>query len=792
MNYLYEPSNICLTYGSIISFMYDKEGQEKVADIPDLGLNKDNLSILNRDDSNHLNFNGDGLNVLNRKSNPNLRKEGFSDILISREFLYSHGVFNEFCFFHQFRSEDELKYDFYNTLFLVLPKGEYDSMTKLRAYIKKLKKRILIDDNLEFDKKPRQQIDFFEKFKQELDTNQEYSIKILNSKDKYVNFNDSVQFMHIKSGKFLEFKKIIGSLRIHIQLTDTLSHNTIFRFIPAFNYQGENSAKVMINLILKIACGEKQVSTENEKFLSKMNQINKTLISNIDPASNNIEPKSRAVRLFTDLAFKAIKKVDEKYKSFEKKDVIRNSLRRIVNDEKTHEKIKNNFKLYINNSDISFKGFGKNIVPNEEQTIIAGNRTSNYWRILNFSTNFLEDNKYINSLDYFSIQNFEKNLYIQSLEKKDRKNEKYQQNNIIDNFESREEDSIEIDNQSNIENDIINRRKRTINNNKNNNTDSTIKLDYFYTQEFNNELNYDLIVKQFQENDYIEPLSIFKFEVVYRTGEYGLYGPNPTYTIDKLKDNSFVRLINVFTNKVLMIELKVSKEQEIEFKLKLVNNQDIKKKDYFNTVFIIEKIQDYEELLNDDENNASQGNNENNTNNDNSKNNKNKKKDKNVFINKDEYIKIRSKKYNGYLGIRLNNEKNERILVLTNSISDLTKFKLNFLDEIDKYELHFFEQLNSSFENIINYFKLEKDILDNSITFLSDSNYEKIQHILIELENRINNFPENNKVNISQKNKFDFMKAIEHFNVVTKLVDIFLVIWFHDCENLNYYEMEQK
>ena len=162
------------------------------------------------------------------------------------------------------------------------------------------------------------------------------------------------------------------------------------------------------------------------------------------------------------------------------------------------------------------------------------------------------------------------------------------------------------------------------------------------------------------------------------------------------------------------------------------------------------------------------------------------------YIKKNDYIKIKSKKYNAYLGIRLSNDTNNRTLVLTNSMSDLTKFKLNFLDDIDKYELHFFEQLLWSFNNIINYFKTEKDSFSEySITLEDYSNYVKIEHILITLEKKINNFPENNKVNISQKNKFDFMKVIEHFNIVSRLIDIFLANWFHEVKNLDYFSCEK-
>ena len=763
MNYLYEPSKIFLTYGSIISFMFDKDDKtlaQILLDFPDdQNVDKSQINSLN------------------------LRKDEFSDILISREFLYSQGVFNEFCFFHNFKDKTELKYNYYNTLFLVLPKGEYESMSKLRALKKKLKKEILVDDDLDIDR--QQIINSYSKFKQEIFSNQEFAIKILNSKDKFVNFNDSVQFMHIKSGKFLEYKKNSESFKIHIQLTDTLSENTIFHFIPAFNYQGENSAKVMINLILKIACGEKQFSQENEKFLSKRQNISKSVIPNLNSniTEKNIPPRSRALSLGKEILFKAMKKVDDvKYKAFKKIKESRTSIRNIVNDEKTHEKIKNNFRTYINDSDIAFNDFGKKILPNEEETIIAKNKTSNFWRILNFSTNFIEDNKYINSLDFFCIQNNEKNLYIQSnFSSIDRRRYRYSSEINL----TEEENFFEIiDNQSQ---NIEGRKKQTISIDtsqykKETNTthDNEIKLNYFYDKEFNIESNYELIVNSFEENDYIEPLSLFKFEVVYNVGNYGIYEENPKYTIDILQDNSFVRLINVFTNKVLIAELIETRLGKI-YRLRLVNNQEISRRDYFKSVFIIEKIQDYEEILNED---AIENKNEKN---------KNKKKEKNIYINKNEYIKIKSKKYNIYLGIRLNNELNSRSLVLTNSISDLTRFKLNFLDEIDKYELHFFEQLISSFTNIINYFKLEeKNVSDNNITFDNYTNYEKIQHILIELEKRINNFPENNKVNISQKNKFDFMKAIEHFAVVSKLVDIFLANWFHDINNLNYYDMEKK
>ena len=381
MNYLYEPSKIPLTYGSIISFMFDKS--DKI-DSPILEDIEEHIKQI----------------AENQEKSNNGRKDDLSKILTQKNFLYSQGVFNDYCFFHTFKDKNELKYNYYNTLFLVLPPGEYDSLAKFKALKNRLKKEILMDDDLDIDK--QQIVLYYNKFKEEIVTNLENSIKILNSKgkDKYVNFNDCVQFMHIKSGKFLAFKKDSESLKIYIQLTDSLSENTIFRFIPAFHYQGENFAIVMINLIIKIACGERQISIDNEKYLSK-NTVYKSLMKNRTKTESENRSKSKKekaiIKFGKNLLLKAAEEVDDKIKKNIKKTQNRDSIRLHVNDEKAPEKLKNNFRTYLNSSDISYRGFGKKILPNQNETIIAGNKTANFWRILSFSTNFLEDNKYINS-----------------------------------------------------------------------------------------------------------------------------------------------------------------------------------------------------------------------------------------------------------------------------------------------------------------------------------------------------------------------------------------------------------
>ena len=89
-----------------------------------------------------------------------------------------------------------------------------------------------------------------------------------------------------------------------------------------------------------------------------------------------------------------------------------------MNDNDAHDMIKNNFKSYINISNIPYKGFGNKIIPDEDESVTVGNKIYNFWRLMIFSLNFFDDNKYINSLDYFCIQNNERNLFIQAINSK--------------------------------------------------------------------------------------------------------------------------------------------------------------------------------------------------------------------------------------------------------------------------------------------------------------------------------------------------------------------------------------
>ena len=171
-----EPSKIFLMYGSIISFILDK------AQIKTSPILHDFDEEVNK-------------NIIIEDEEPNRD----IDLFITSEFLYSQGVFNEYSFFHNFKDNNDLKYNYYNSLFLVLPKGEFDALNKLRNLRRQLKNEYIIDNDMDIDH--QQIIDTYTKFKNEIYTNQQYSIKLLTTIDNYVNFNDCVRFVHIKSGK---------------------------------------------------------------------------------------------------------------------------------------------------------------------------------------------------------------------------------------------------------------------------------------------------------------------------------------------------------------------------------------------------------------------------------------------------------------------------------------------------------------------------------------------------------------------------------------------------------------
>lgn len=776
MEFNIETTRSCVKYGSIVSFMNDFPGSNETP-------------TLSYDPSNPHSFS-------------DKRKEDNVKYLESRNFLYSHGVFNEFCYLYPFK--DIQKY-YFNTLFLILPSCEYDSMLKFKYLIKRLKNEILMEDNPSINSSQIE--DFFNKFKQEIQANHKESIKLMNNK---INFGDCVQFLHIRSGKFLSFKKHDEYLKTYIELTEKMSKNTIFRFTPAFQYQERNSTNVYFQLTLRIACGEKR--TKNEKYEKYVSNIK---VHEEEKIPNN---ENKAIKFGKQLIH-SLNRSTRPSLAIERVKSIKISLKNIFPDGNSKSNLKENLLTYSANSNLAYKNFGKKILP-EDNYIGVDRNKEDYWKLIKFSKDYIKDNDYVNSLDYFCIQNIEKNIFINSVHT----NKGESDNNDVNNlFMRRKNEEMKNKNMNNgiISNDNISQKlidekdkipklvsgnidlivEENINDmnmkDKNNDKTGNIKLDYFCDEGFYSNKSSDLKIDYYKEKDYLEPLGLFKIEIVNNKSETNLKKANNLVSSD-----TYIRIINVFSNKVMSVStLKNNKSNS--YKLTLIDNIDKNNEDYDRTLFKIEPIEELREALKgQDENNEEKDDEEKDEdekeeNNElipeSNKDNKDEDQDEddidfNNLVYKADFVKIKSKKVNEYIGIRLNNnEVNNVELVLTNSLSDLTKFRLNFLDEEDKYELHFFEQLLWSLEHVLNYFKQEKE---NVISENNEANYENIQHILITLENKIKIFKNNRNVKIFQENKFDFLKIIKHFSIVSKLIDLFIANWFHDCQNIDYDKFE--
>ena len=752
-----ESQKECVKYGSIISFQNDF-------------ISGDETPTLSYDPSIQY------INYIKKK------KEDFIDFLTTRYFLYTHGIFNEFCYLYNFKDKNDLKYNYFNTLFMILPSCEYESMAKFQNIIKDLKNEILMGEVPTVNN--FQILDFYIKLKQEIQTNLKKSSKLMTKENNKVNFNDCVQFLHLRTGKFLSYKTYDEYLKSYVELTDIMSKHTIFRFTPAYAYQVENSTTVFFNLTIQIACGEKK--TGNEKFISNIKSYKQTVLK-----------EKKAFEFGKRLLNWGLKKkllfstTDERTENL-KKSIINIFFDNYdTNATNNKNELKDNFLTYSINSNLAYKNFGKKLLP-KDNYIGINIQSNDYWKLVSYSKNFLIDNNYINSLDYFCLQTTDKNIYI-SIEKKE--GEINENTNFVNFYQERKGISQSMQdlnnklNEKTIKEERLKKKKskKYIEEEKNNiegtEEEEQEELEEKITPEprnlFNDEyfakLKYDLKANFYEEDktNFLDPYSLFKFEIVNNNNKIIDFT-----NIDLVSEDCFVRLISVFFNKVIS----VGKKSE----LLLIDNID---KDHFlynSTLFKVEKIDQRKKDISKEISSEKK----------NSINEEDKNElsediiddDENKSITKNSYVKLRSKIYGLYIGIRVNNKKgNESIeLSLTKSISDLTKFKLNFMKEEDKYELNFFEQLLWSLKNLLNFFKQENN------KFISQNSYEKIQHILITFEKKIRNFKDNKYLRIGKEKKFDFMKIIEYFNIVEKLINLFIANWFQDYENIDYEKFEAQ
>ena len=765
-----------LTYGTVISFMLD---YTKSNDYTQITYDPKNMIG----------------NITERT-----KIDNYFDFLTSRSFLFSHGVFNEYCYFYQFKNRQDARKNYLNTAFLVLPAFELDSADDLNKLIKKIKRSgISVSSELDIDQE--QIIGNYIRFKQEVQTNHDKSLKLMKEENNTVHYNDYVLFLHLKSGKFLEYKYNNKNFKTYVQLTNNISKRTIFRFLPAYDYQSETSTHCLFDLAMQIACGERNVIKEkyivNDKIKGEKNSY---LNNSFNREKGNLPVKE----------FEKIEGVKKEKKSIFDADNMKKTIQNIYNEEPQDSKIIDEFTAYAMNENIQQKNFGVKLMPEDNYVVVDSNSFS-FWRIINFSENFLEDVNYLNFFDFFCIQNPGINLFIDLKEINDEEQNTsflLDKTNIISKSKNEfpikeEKEDLKSDNNSVSKNEnksnIINTKENnnfiSLNkdfeyiNNKNNINDTTIEfidnkieINYLLDSHTYSNKQYELIVDTYKDKEHLKPYSLFKIEPSFECFENIDLNNNQVSNLNIILEDKNVRLINVFTNKVLC----AVKKGNNQYSLILVNDMGKEEKYYENTIFTIKQIKDIKETEEDVIKNDS-GNEIEDKDDESSEN-----REKNYFnlrIKKKSYIKLFSEKYKIFIGIRIKNEDNNKEITLTNSMCDITKFQLNCLDEEDKYELNFFEQLLLSFKNILNYFKFE-----NKTVSIISQNYERIRHILLNFKNKLNQFQNSNYRDVNnlnlQENKFDFIEILHHFNIVSKLIELFLTNWFKDYNILSYCDLE--
>jgi len=793
-----------LAYGSIVSLMLDYNSSNTFSTISydPKGGNIKNTDKEDDQGSNLGSISDRSITKKGLKKIKTIKKNTLSkdlEQMMSKYFLFSQGVFNENCFFYKFNNLLDIRVNYLNTLFLIIPACEYESLQKMRKALKTIKQDIL--QHSYNDRNTYQQsTDTYIKFKQEIQTNHEQTVNILKKKT-FVNFGDCVQFLHIASGKILKFKKNVDDLKIYIELSSKMSPNTIFRILHGFNYQSENSTNVFFNLGIKIACGDK--TTNREKFLANGNvtldgisirQTNKTAIKTFSNVlANNItflnntkkKMNSNLLGTKTNNSFLGVLS----YRNY---------------DEGLQSPSRRSYNRNITNNSNSFKPFGKKIQIEANQ-IVSDDKSFNQWKLIKYSNDFLFDDEYINSLDLFWIENCEKEVYLTSSETSERSfnllNKRASQQffgitqtkkTIISTSTFREN---KIDNDIQNENILIQKqpdkeeklpliKAGTYSTIKKASSDDEEKeevekhhhvpLNYFYNESKASQNYYTIGLQASNLSDFKDPLGVFKFQIISENST--INEPAITPRIGPISKKSVFRIVNVFSNKVLCMENNLTMKANIAQGLKLVNYSDIGKETCKKEkkLFVIEKSYEKKKKKDGDDN-------------DDNNNNKKDEDNGNCFFKKSDTIRIRTKKFNSYLAVRQIRNENKAILLLTKNLSDLTIFKLSFLDEADKYELHFFEQLNWCFSNLVNYFKNEDE------KKIDIKNYENIQHILISLKTMLKDYnSKKGNVNIDENRTFDFLRNINQFNIISKLMDLFLTMWFKNYRNMTYDDLDKK
>lgn len=373
-----------------------------------------------------------------------------------RTYLFTKGCFSNQCIFYKYSDIQDILLNYKNSLFRVIPSGEYESKAKLKKCIKNISKSKKEEQMKEINYNNSK--DLFAKYKQEILTNHENFLKTI-TKRSPLNFDDSVHLVHISTGKFLKFKKNPEDLKIYLKLSKQPCKHTVFRIKPGFNYQTEFSTNVFYNLTINIACGDK--ITNREMYLSNPNLKMNKQYSNFLELFNETNNKENTLgageinknKVLENL-IKPVSKVDglesilhslntvnygnygnqvnhgyhiNQTNTFLQETSARNYLlnpeedkemqlqqgnnKQLLNRIQTRTSIYNqNKKTSISfiKEDSSKLKFYKYL----ENPVIADDKSYNRWKLFQYSNNFEEDDKYLNNFDMFWIQNCEKDVYI--------------------------------------------------------------------------------------------------------------------------------------------------------------------------------------------------------------------------------------------------------------------------------------------------------------------------------------------------------------------------------------------
>ena len=124
-----------------------------------------------------------------------IRKNEEMNNFLVKSFIFSKGLFNNKLVLYEFSDTLDIELNYKNTLFRIIPAGEYEFKNKLKKNIKTI--------NANDDENCKKIIDLFSKYKQESLSNNE-NFKVNLEKKTPINFDDNIQFFHIATRKIFK------------------------------------------------------------------------------------------------------------------------------------------------------------------------------------------------------------------------------------------------------------------------------------------------------------------------------------------------------------------------------------------------------------------------------------------------------------------------------------------------------------------------------------------------------------------------------------------------------------